>query len=177
MPRNFIRRYMPDHQKIRDHRHLKHLGGLLHDRNLWHLNRHSVAGACFVGLFAGFIPVPFQMLLAALFAITFQVNLPVSVGLVWITNPLTMAPIFYFAYRFGSWILGQPVSDFNIELSLDWLLTGFAKIWQPLILGSTVLGICSGFLGYIGMQLLWRSLVVSKWRRRKWAHHENRSVD
>jgi len=161
---------MPDHQEIRDHRHLKHLGGLLHDRNLWHLNRHSVAGACFVGLFVGCIPIPFQMILAALFAIAFQVNLPVSVGLVWVTNPLTMPPIFYFAYRLGSWILGQPPGQFDIELSIDWLMTGLAGIWQPLLLGSTVLGICSGLLGYIGMQLLWRRLVILKWRKRKGAN-------
>jgi len=157
---------MPDHQEIRDHRHLKFLGTLLHDRNLWHLNRHAVAGACFVGLFVGLIPIPFQMVLAALFAITFQVNLPIAVGLVWITNPLTMPPIFYFAYRVGCWILGQPVGDFNIELSNEWLMTGLSTIWQPLILGSTILGITCGLLGYFGMHILWRRMVILKWKRR-----------
>jgi uncharacterized protein (DUF2062 family) len=37
-----------------------------------------------VGLFCAFIPVPFQMLLAAPSAIIFSANLPVSIALVWI---------------------------------------------------------------------------------------------
>jgi uncharacterized protein (DUF2062 family) len=49
-----------------------------------------------VGLFCAFIPVPFQMLLAAPSAIIFSANLPVSIALVWITNPITMPPIFFF---------------------------------------------------------------------------------
>ncbi len=166
MPRRFIQRYMPDHQMIRDHRHLKFLGTLLHDRNLWHLNRHSVAGACFVGLFVAFIPIPFQMVLAALFAIAFQVHLPISVGLVWVTNPFTMPPIFYFAYRLGCWIISQPVGDFHVELSIDWLMTGLVDVWQPLFVGSSVLAFISAVLGYAGMRLFWRGVVIWKWRKR-----------
>ncbi len=113
------------------------------------------------------------MVLAALFAIVFQVHLPISVGLVWLTNPLTMPPIFYFAYRLGCWIINQPVGDFHIELSVEWLTTGLKGIWQPLLLGSTVLGIICGVLGYMGMQLFWRGMVVWKWRKR----HASRSCE
>ena len=52
---------------------------LLHHPNLWHLNRHSVAGGVAVGLFTGLIPGPVQMLFAAIFAVVFRVNLPVAV--------------------------------------------------------------------------------------------------
>lgn len=166
MPKRFIQRYMPDHQTIRDHRHLRFMGTLLHDRNLWHLNRHSVAGAFFVGLFVAFIPIPFQMVLAALFAVALQVHLPISVGLVWVTNPLTMPPIFYFAYRLGCWVTSQPVGDFHVELSIDWLMTGLADVWQPLLVGSSVLAVISGMLGYAGMRLFWRGMVIWKWRKR-----------
>ena len=114
MPRKLIKRYLPDHKKIREHKHLRFLGALLHDPNILHLNRRSVSGAFSLGLFVAFIPVPFQMVLSALGAIFFRVNLPIAVGLVWVTNPLTMPPLFYFAYKVGTWILQVPaISNSN----------------------------------------------------------------
>ena len=58
MPKKTIKRMMPDHQTIKENKYLKIFGNLLHNANLWHLNRHSVAKAFAVGLFFAFIPVP-----------------------------------------------------------------------------------------------------------------------
>ena len=66
MPKKTIKKLMPDHQKIKSNKHLQIFGDLLHNGNLWHLNRRSVAKAFAVGLFFAFVPVPFQMVLAAL---------------------------------------------------------------------------------------------------------------
>ena len=82
MPRHLIKRYSPDHEKIRNHKHVKVFGKLLHDPNLWHLNRRSVSGAFGVGLFWAMIPMPFQMIAAAATAIGLRTNLPLSVVLV-----------------------------------------------------------------------------------------------
>lgn len=90
MPRRLFKRYMPDPESIRSQKSLRFLGKLTHDPNLWHLNRHSVSRAMAAGLFAAFIPMPMQMLLAAGLAVWIRSNLPISVGLVWLTNPITI---------------------------------------------------------------------------------------
>ncbi len=158
---------MPDHRQIQEHRHLRMFGSLLNDPNLWHLNRRSAAGAFAVGLFSAFVPIPLQMVLAAALAILFRVNLPISVALVWITNPLTMAPIFYFAYRMGAYILGQPLQAELAMPSIEQLWSGLNSVWGPLVLGSFILSSVSAICGYLLIRLLWRLYVVRQWRSKR----------
>jgi uncharacterized protein (DUF2062 family) len=167
MPRRLIKRYMPDPETIRNHRHLRIFGTLLHDANLWHLNRHSVSTAFAIGLFWGFIPMPFQMIPAALLAIVFRANLPISVALVWVSNPVTMPPLFYFCYKVGTWILRLPPKPFHFELSWAWLGSGLLDIWQPFLLGCVVVGGIASLLGYVSMRTFWRWHVARNWQRRK----------
>jgi len=168
MPKKFLKRYMPDHRKIREHRHLNRIfGTLLHDPNLLHLNRRSVAGAFAVGLFMAFVPLPTQMLMAAGTAILFRVNLPLSVGLVWVSNPLTIPPLFYFCYRLGAWILGTLVLDIEFEMSWRWLAAEMAHIWQPFLLGCAVAGVSAAALGWAGVRLAWRLHLIRHLKRRK----------
>ncbi|WP_455200119.1 DUF2062 domain-containing protein [Kaarinaea lacus] len=171
MPKRIIKRFLPDHDKIREHKHLQLLGPLLHDPNLLHLNRRSVSGAFAVGLFMAWIPVPFQMLLSAIVAILVRVNLPISVVLVWITNPVTMPPMFYFAYKVGTWILGHPAEDSNFEMTMEWLTKSIDDIWQPLLLGSLIVGVVSSVLGFVIIRSLWRLKVVQNWKERKAKRH------
>ena len=79
-----------DLEKIKHEKVLKILGPAILQPNLWHLNRKSVSRAIAIGLFCAFLPIPLQMVLAAFFAIIFAANLPISVILVWITNPITI---------------------------------------------------------------------------------------
>jgi len=64
MPRKLFRKYVPTAASVRENRWIAKFGTLLHHPNLWHLNRDSVAGAVAIGLFAGLIPGPLQMLVA-----------------------------------------------------------------------------------------------------------------
>ena len=157
---------MPDHRTIREHRHLQCFGKLLHNPALWHLNRHSVAKAFAVGLFFAWVPVPFQMVLAAGGAILVHANLPISVVLVWLTNPISIPPMFYGAYKLGAWAMNMPEQDFQFELSLEWLGNGMAAIWQPFLFGCAILGVICSVLGYFGIKLAWRWMVIRKWQRR-----------
>ncbi|HKI62776.1 MAG TPA: DUF2062 domain-containing protein [Mariprofundaceae bacterium] len=167
MPRRTFQRFMPDQEQIRNHKSLRCFGCLLHKPALWHMNRHSVAKAFAVGLFFAFVPVPFQMVLAAGGAIYFNSNLPISVALVWLTNPLTMPPIFYVAYLVGAWMLGHTPGDFTFnEISWQWIHQGLLNMWQPFLLGCLVLGILSAILGYVISHAMWRFMVLRRWRRR-----------
>ena len=154
---------------IRDHKHLRFFGTLLHDPNLWHLNRRSASGAFAIGLFMAFMPVPFQMLFAAAGAELFRVNLPLSVVLVWITNPLTIAPVFYFNYRLGAWLLGTPLHDkgFHFTLSYEWLVNELGRFWEPFLLGCLITGGVSALIGYLAVRGLWRLHLVKYYRSRK----------
>lgn len=153
---------MPSPQTIRDNRTLRVFGEWLHDPNLWHLNRRSAAGAIGVGMFAMWIPVPFQMVIAAAAAIVLKTNLPLSVATVWITNPITIPPMFFFAYILGTWVVGVPATEFNFELSMDWLLNELSEIWLPFLAGCFTLSVVSSIIGYFSIDWLWRHSVLSK---------------
>jgi len=167
MPKKFIKRYIPDHKTIRDHKHLKFLGKLLHDPNLWHLSRHSVPGAVSVGLFAAFIPGPVQMLLAALGSIIFRVNMPLAIALTFITNPFTVPPIAYFSYKIGAWILRMPEHEFEIQMSIQWLWDELSTIGGPFLLGTLVLSLTSAVIGNLIIRGMWRWHIMSYLKKRK----------
>ena len=187
MPRRLFKRYMPDPDQIRDHKSLRFLGTLMHDPNLWHLNRHSVARAMAVGLFAAFIPLPLQMLIAASLAIPLRGNLPISVGLVWLTNPITMPPVFYCTYMLGSWALQIPageittvvwprISHFFEEPSWELIQVLWHPILKPFLLGSVMAGLIAGALGYAVTMFYWRWWVRSSWKKRQQKRREQTST-
>ncbi len=60
-----------------------------------------------VGLFFGLLVPIAQIPLAAIAAVLLRANIPVAVFSTLITNPVTFAPIYYFAYQLGGLILGQ----------------------------------------------------------------------
>lgn len=158
---------MPSRERLREISALRPIAHLLHRSELWHFNRHSVSGAAFVGLFSAFIPVPSQMLLAALIAIVFRVNLPLSVALVWVTNPITIPPMFYASYRVGAWILGIDLDAAGITFTIDSLISNFVVIAQPLFVGAIICGLVSGSLGFTAAHFIWRIRVVRLWRKRR----------
>ena len=104
--RRLLKRHLPDHQALATNRWLAPFGGTLLHPRLWHLNRHSAAGAVAVGMFCGLIPGPFQMLGAALCCVLFRVNLPLALFTTLYTNPFTIVPLYLAAFTIGEWILG-----------------------------------------------------------------------
>ena len=166
MRNHWIAKYLPTRESIRAQKALWPVRHLLLEPELWHLHRRSVGGAFFIGLFCAFMPVPSQMVLAALLALVARCNLPIAVALVWITNPLTIGPMFYFAYKLGAWLIDAEVAAGPWELSWQWFGSKFAVIWWPLMLGCFVCGWVSGLTGAVVSRLLWRFHVIRRWRQR-----------
>lgn len=165
--RRFFNRLIPERKHIQGHRHLQFLGSILHDPDIFHLTRRSAAGGVATGLFYAFIPVPGQMILAALTAIWLRVNLPLSVILVWITNPVTIPPILFVTYKTGSWVLDRPFRKIDFNLSWRWFGETFLEIWPSLLVGCLILAVAAAATGYLLTRLVWRMNIVRRWEARK----------
>lgn len=167
MPRKLIRRFIPDHDTLRNSTVLSWLGDGITNPQLWHLNRRSVSGAVAVGLFVGWLPVPMQTALAAFLAMILHVNLPVSALLVWISNPFTIPALLYAAYSAGARLLGIRVNFGQFEPSLSWFMHQLQDSWQPLLAGCLFLGTLSALVGFFLTRILWRVSLLRRWEERR----------
>lgn len=166
MPRRLLQRYLPHPETLRRQRSLRCVSRLTETPALWLLSRRSVANACSVGLFCALLPIPLQMLVAAGGAWLVRCNLPLSVGLVWITNPLTMPLIYYGNYRLGAWLLDAPVRAAPERLSTQWVAEQLLDILPALMLGSVVAAVGIGLVGNLVVRLLWRWQISRSWKQR-----------
>jgi uncharacterized protein (DUF2062 family) len=167
MPRKFIKKYLPNESSLKNHKHLSWLGSHLHDPALWHLTRKSFSKAFLVGIFCAFLPFPLQMLIAALLAVFMRSNIPISVSLVWITNPLTIPPIFFFTYRIGTFLLGSPEGNIELSFTREALSHDLPAIWWPLLTGSLFCGVIFSIIGYFLASQFWIYYVKKSWSLRK----------
>jgi uncharacterized protein (DUF2062 family) len=167
MPRRFLQRYMPHPDALKGNRSLRFMRHLIGDASLWMLSRRTVANAFMIGVFCALLPIPFQMVLAAGGACLLRCNLPLSIGLVWITNPLTMPIIFYGNYRLGAWLLATPPRAAPDTLSTQWVAEQLVDILPALALGSLVAAVVAGLAANAGIRLIWRWQVSRSWRRRR----------
>jgi uncharacterized protein (DUF2062 family) len=172
MAKKIFRKFLPHPDVIIHNRWIKMLGPRLQEPSLWHINRHSCSLAVALGIFCAFIPVPFQMLIAALGAILFRVNILVAVPLVWISNPVTMGPMYFFCYLVGVEILDLELGGFYFELSFDWLLNGLVAIWQPFLLGCLVVGIITSLASFVLVRVLWHLHILKHIRERSARLHK-----
>lgn len=174
MAKKLLRRFLPHPDVITRNRGIQMLGPRLQDPSLWHLNRRSFSLAVALGIFCAFIPVPFQMVVAAAAAIWIRVNVLVAVPMVWITNPFTMGPLYYFCYRVGASLLGQQPQKFYFEPSIDWLMTGLAQVWEPFLLGCFVVGAVCALVSFLAVRILWHLHILAHIKERAQRLHNRR---
>ncbi len=165
--RRWLRGNLPNLHDLKRQGRFEFLGRLLDDPFLLHLNRRSTAGGMAIGVFVAFLPIPLQMLLAAVLAILVRVNLILAVVLVWVSNPLTIGPMLFSSYWLGASLLGTELEEVPYENALQWFLNNLDQVWQPLLLGAVILGTASGVMTYFVVLYLWRLAVYRERDQRR----------
>jgi len=176
MSRRLLQRYLPHPDALRRRRSLRVVSHLIGNPTLWVLTRRSVANAFSVGLFCALLPIPFQMLVAAFGAWLVRCNLPLSIGLVWITNPLTMPLIFYGNYRLGAWLMEVHVQQAPERISTRWIAEQLVDILPALVLGSLVAALVIASLANLAIRLVWRWQVSRSWKARSQTRRRRRTT-
>ncbi|WP_410498980.1 DUF2062 domain-containing protein [Chitinibacter sp. S2-10] len=166
MPKKILRRWLPSHETLQQNRFLSRFAHWFEHPNLWHLNRHSVAGGVAAGMIGGLIPGPLQIITASILALIFRVNLPVAIFATFYTNPFTIAPIYWVAFWLGSWVSGHNGVDTMAQMPslqglplLDWSVAMWLWIKSlgvPLLIGLPLLSAILAIAGYFAVQLFWR---------------------
>lgn len=173
--RHYLRRFLPNHDVIRHNRWLRPFeNSLLHPR-LWHLNRHSAAGAVAAGLFCGLIPGPLQIIGATICALVFRVNLPLAMLTTFYTNPFTILPLYVVAYQIGRLATGEGAGfvnppEFDWAHGIDWsqaMLVWMLDLGKPLGIGLLLLAAGLALIGYFATKALWRLYLIRAWRQRR----------
>src|SRR3954464_5547436 len=150
---------------MRSHPLVVRFGRWLHHPALWHFNRRSVPAAVAIGLFAGLVPGPLQMLTALLIAVPLRKNVPVALLVTLYTNPLTIVPLYVLAFEYGNLLLGRSHAFDRLEPFAmgwpDWLRSMQAMAhWclsfgKPLGVGLAALALTLAAMGYLAARLGW----------------------
>lgn len=180
MPKQTLKSWLPTPEKLQKNRIISLFAPFLVDPRLWHMNRGSLTRAVYVGVLCAFFPLPGQMPLALIGALLFRANVPMSIALTWITNPLTTIPVFWVAYCVGAIIIGEPVIGIRgmgiilSDLTL-WLVGNgdnpflMHRIFslKAFICGLLVCGILSSIILGIAFRIFWQYRISHDWQKRK----------
>jgi uncharacterized protein len=160
-------RHIPRPKHLRGSWIHRRLGDSMFDPALWHPEKRKVAGGFALGAFFSMIPMPFQTLPTLILGYFTRVNLPAALLGVWISNPLTTAPLIYLQYKLGHWILSRP-EEKALEGDFSWVeLLKEAPL--AILAGAMVTAVIAALLAYPLVLLVWdllhRWVLRSKARR------------
>ena len=162
--RRHLSKRLPTSKGLSQSKYLALLGkSRLLQADLWYFNRYNVARGLAIGLFVAMVPVPGQTLLAACVAFLWRANLPVAIAGAWLTNPLTIVPIFYVNMLVGREALAIITAHEHLGA------VNHPLLWQPLVLGSLLVGAILALCSYFTVLLIWRLYVRYSWRKRRQA--------
>src|SRR5690606_24359647 len=103
-----LKRLIPTRESVQQNRWLRWLGPTLLEPRLWHMGRRGIALGVALGVFFGFLIPIAQIPASAAMAVVLRANVPMAIASTLVTNPVTFGPIYYAAYRLGSFIVTAP---------------------------------------------------------------------
>lgn len=174
----WLTRHIPTRETVHEHRILRPFARHLGHSSLWRMTRRSVPRGVALGLFVAVI-IPFMhTAIAAVLAIPTRANVAVAAVFTLAVNPLTIPPIYYAAYRIGSWELHQdatlvnPAAAERFSSELSRLLFWLHQASGPIAVGVLTIAVGAAITGYLSSSLVWRWWSRSRWRQRRQLRHE-----
>ena len=131
-------------------------------------SRKMIARGVLIGLFIAFIPMPMQMAAVLLFVPFVKFNVPIGLAMCWLSNTITMPPMYYMEYLTGSFLLG--IKPAQVEMTLEWFSNNLDNIFIPLYFGTAVYSVFGSIGGYFLVNYLWKLSV----ERDKKKHYKER---
>jgi uncharacterized protein (DUF2062 family) len=171
----WLKRHIPSRESIHRYRLLRPFAHHLGDPALWRLTRRSVPRAVALGLFVGVI-IPFlHTVIAAILAIPLRANVAISAAFTLLINPLTIPPLYYAAYRIGSWELHHdsslvnPAAAERFSSELSRFLFWIHQASGPIAVGVLSIAVAAAAIGYLFASIAWTWWLWSKFRQRRQA--------
>ena len=137
------------------------------------MNRRSVPRGVALGLFVAVI-IPFMhTVIAAILAIPLRANVAVAALFTLVVNPLTIPPLYYAAYRIGSWelhhdsTLVNPAAAERFSSELSRMLFWIHQASGSIAVGVLTIAVATAMIGYFVSVFVWRSWSRSRWRQRR----------
>jgi len=134
-------------------------------REFLSVNRRAITKGLLIGIFWGFIPMPFQMLAVLAMTPLVRFNIPIAITMVWLSNPVTMPFMYYMEYLTGSFVLGMP--HLSVELTMNWFQDNLGNIFIPLYTGTLIYAVFVSISVYFGVNWLWIRSVKTEKRHAK----------
>ena len=153
--KEILKKYSPKRENV----NLGWLNKHLTDPELWKWNKRTIAKAFAIGLFCAFLPMPAHTLLAAILAVVFSANILLSMFMVWVNNPITMVPIYYFTYKLGASIIGIEI-DPGFEFSVGYLMNNVGATIIALWVGGLIVSTIAAILGYTTIILIYKYKII-----------------
>src|SRR5215218_121133 len=101
----WVKRHIPTRETVHRYRLLRPFAPHLTHASLWRMTRRSVPRGVALGLFIAVIIPVMHTAIAAVLAIPTRANVAVAAVFTLVVNPLTIPPLYYAAYRVGTWEL------------------------------------------------------------------------
>lgn len=116
---------------------------------LSHATTQDVAYGFALGVFISMTPtLGLHTLSAVALTAIFRKNKIAGIIGAWVNNPLTLFPIYYYAYLLGEWILGDPRPKNLRPESLKDVFHLSKELMIPLWIGGIILGLMSAAVAY-----------------------------